>query len=199
MKKIIAIISFILIVSTLVIFTSCSPDAYIDYHESDIDFFFSGNVPEDAMSTTMVSPLNSILKEYGYINAQYDYFVKNAEVWADEVFGPGDYNLSILSITYEPETYLSVKARFFETVEYVTESPELAYNGYDFYEYHYTDWSPERVWFRFIYHAFNDEKNTIVLLKYKECRRNSEVEQMRYDDFIGFLDKYYGEYYDFHA
>ena len=200
MKKIFSIFGCVFLILSLLIMASCSPEAYIDYHENDIDFYFNGSVPDDAIATPMF-PQDDILKEYDYISAEYEYFVKNAEVWFGTIQGPGDYNLSVLSITYEPETYLSLKAYLKETLEYFTDTPELSFNGYDFYQYPNTGWAPYGVWFSFIYHAFNDEKNKMVFLKYIDHRRKSdpEDEYLRKNDFVAFLDKYYGEYYDFHA
>ena len=128
----------------------------------------------------------TFLQEYEYVNGDYHYYDTGD-------FGKNDYEVAIIHLTYEPNVYEQAKQCIFENTEFVSEDPESSFNGYDFYRINIRlDWEN---WF--VMNVFNDELNTVLAIGFYTAYPTPEYLNLVQNDWQGFLDTYFGEYYDF--
>ena len=145
------------------------------------------------------------------LNAEYHYYLKNIKYLAGVPFSRDpDYELNILIMEFDEETYQETKSFLFESytkkpeeedpfLHYRADGPQHSLNGYDFYEYLVRYWSQK---WSFIYHAFNDEQNTIVMFVFQihpavEFVDRFYDENGSFRDFPVMLEEYFGQFYDF--
>ena len=128
------------------------------------------------------------VEKFDYLDGDYDYF---ATTWTTL----DGYELAIMHLTYTPDIYTLAKADIFENTTFVSDGPVYIYNGYDFYRLEW-DMNTSN---KFTMNAFNDEKNTIVMIGF--CGRSTETgligtlpDQAGWSEY---LKTYFGEYYNF--
>ena len=174
-------------------FLSCE-NTYQDYEFEGMEFYYNyyDMVPEDTVPNFSLED-EKLLNDYEYQNATFNYYAKNV---GSNQLAPGDYSLNILILEYDETVYGQVKNYLFEQKKYSTDSPRFSYNGHDFFEF-VSKLSDRR---HIIYHAFNDNTKTIVLMAHDGIRISDWLYTYEEKDTpIEFFKKYYGEYYDFDA
>ena len=174
-------------------FSSCD-NTYQDYYFEGMEVYYNYRdiVPEDTAPNFSLED-KKLLKDYEYQNASFHYYAKNV---GSNQLAPGDYSLNILILEYDESVYEQVKQYLFEQKNYSSNSPKFNYNEHEFYEY-VCGWSSK---FNIIYHAFNDETKTVIILVHDGIRISDFL--YTYEEQgnpIEFFKKYYGEYYDFDA
>ena len=146
-------------------------------------------------------PSLTFIQDYDYIDGKY-YWRED-----DPLRGLFTTNvnpeISFLCLQYDETTYYNAKAFMLEKIEPYN-NKFYEYNNYVFYEnsnfinLHYRDF-PE--WFTMA--CYNDVNYTLIFIGFDSgtlagpsCLDKKYLENME-DNFISFLEQYYGEYYDF--
>ena len=197
-KRIITIILVILLVFSLV---SCQAE---NYYRTGMDFYISHgeNCSQHGVTRFVYSP--EFVERYEYIDANFHYFESKVfrtvlpVIWVNK---HGGYELALLYIHYTDEVYEIAKADLLDNTKYLSESPIYSYNGYDFYRL--TIYSDDNS--NYILHAFDDQNKRVVLLGFYACgklengKRQPLGELPDESEWGEYLEKYYGEFYDFNA
>lgn len=162
------------------------------YRTGDADYYYEHGQYVSSFGTGshfVYSP--DFVKKFETTNASFHHYVPSGSLLCPL----GEYDISILSMTYLSHNYELAKQDLFDNTEYVSEEPNYVYNDYDFYIImsHIDDDSYKYV------NAFSDTKNAIVLMGIwisTESNINLDIPEEEWPEF---LRTYYGEYYDFDA
>ena len=195
MKKVLC-----LVIALVLLFSFCSCTDK-DIHHFGIDYYLESGENCSMYGVTRFVYSPEFVEQYEYIDAGFHYFEsKTAQSFVD-INRNGGYELGILYIRYRDTVYEEAKATLIENSEYLNEAPAYSYNGYAFYRLNFdrTGASDYKM------HAYNDKKGVIVLLgffglgKLKNGERQPLGELPDESELPEYLDKYFGEYYDFDA
>ena len=136
----------------------------------------------------------SFLIDYPYIGGDFHYLTN---------VNRSNIEISFLYLVYDQDVYPQAKEALL-TNSYYSRENRFSYAGFEFYEnllcssVHYYDGDvfPDR----FSMLAYNDEARTIIVLYYNDYdnygKSSGDNEYIR-NDFGGFIEKHYGQYYDF--
>ena len=106
------------------------------------------------------------------------------------------YDKSLLYLKYDSETYSEAKAYTLEQLKLSEQIVDI-YNNYYFFE-NLTSRSTclkDNFPYSFVRFAYNDTNNTLVFIGFYSG--SGEKAKITADDWGGFLEEYYGDWYDF--
>ncbi len=148
-------------------------------------------------------PSQTFLDDYAYTEGQY-YYYQEAILWSIFHEDESMPDRVILILNYDEETYREAKAVTLENIP-VFRDTYYHYNDYHFYvNQNFMDrfeadevYRTELTWFTMV--GYNDEAHMLFFLGF--CSLGTEMPEEYSTDlenhFTEFIDRYYGEYYDF--
>ena len=172
----------------MLLFVSCG-----EFHRTgDLDYYYEEGYTASSLGTShLLVYSRDFIKKFENLNFEFHHYLNS--------FTPdtplGEYDLSIITITYDATEYELAKNDLFENTEYISKEPNYTHNSYDFYimktYYECGDW--------LFLNAFCEDKKVIVLMGfYRDPTTNINLDVPE-DEWPEFLRTYFGEYYDFDA
>lgn len=175
----------LLLISAL--FTSCN-----DYSNQGLDNF---SINDSSLELTTYLIPENFIEKFEYVDGNY-YYDDSSVIPFYAVC-----ERVLIYIQYEEDVYISAK-EFAITNLYLSEEITEEYNQYVFYystNNESRNINDDNLPYTFVKFAYNDTKHTLIFMAFDvSVELYDEVDQYL-NDWGAFLDKYYGEWYDFSA
>ena len=202
MKKIIALVMFILFCSSLFL-SSCYKDKYhnsLDEYIERVENTGYGYSSCDIDDVENFLPSQTFISDYNYIQGGYHYYEE--DVFRELFDGRRNPEISFLWLKYEETIYQQAKSFMLENIQAV--GNELYnYNSYVFYKNSVkAEFQEEIIVPRcFTMVCYNDMNQTLIFIGFQYSYTSNEDEEYlkSLKTWEAFIDTYYGEYYDFNA
>lgn len=143
-------------------------------------------------------PSATFISDYEYISGTYDSFSETVMNWIFPDKKAERPTRSILTLTYDEKNYQEAKLFMLESIPMYGEKI-YSYNDYVFYlnSNFFNEEKNAEFPNYFTMACYNDSNNTLVFLGFHDIYMEEYEIQSIKDDWQGFLDIHYSEYYDF--